>query len=337
ASIIERVEIVPDGSSAIYGSDAVAGVVNVITRRDFRGAETSFRIGTADGASQEYQFSQLFGTRWSTGNLLIAYEFYKRDRLAAADRDFVTEDLRAFGGPDRRGSYGNPGTIFSGGQSFAVPAGQNGIGLTASQLTPGTVNLSDRWLGVDILPEQRRHSVFAAFGQDLTETIRFYGTGLATWRNFDQAQQTSADVRRTVPVTNPFYVDPIGTSQPIGVNYSFVRDLGPERLRGHVRAYGASAGVEARFAGWTVDARGTWGRQDEGYEYLNLVNSARLALALADTNPATAYNLLGDGVWTDRATIESIRGYSKRDYGGSSWSATLRADGPLFQLPAGSV
>jgi iron complex outermembrane recepter protein len=337
ASIIERVEIVPDGSSAIYGSDAVAGVVNVITRRDFNGAETSFRIGTADGASQEFQFSQLFGTRWSTGNLVIAYEFYKRDRLAAADRDFVTEDLRAFGGPDRRGNYGNPGTIFAGGRSFAIPAGQNGAGLTPAQLTPGTVNLSDRWFGVDVLPEQRRHSVFVAFSQDLTERVRFYASGLATWRNFDQAQQTSADIRRTVPTTNPFYVDPIGTRQPIGVNYSFVRDLGPERLRGHVKAYGTSAGFEAHFGGWTVDAHGTWGRQDEGYEYLNLVNSARLALALADTNPATAYNLLGDGVWTNPATIESIRGFSKRDYGGSSWSATLRADGPVFPLPAGSV
>lgn len=73
ASAIERVEIVPDGSSAIYGSDAVAGVVNVVTRNNFRGAETSFRIGTADGDAQEYQFSQLFGVKWSSGNAVIAY------------------------------------------------------------------------------------------------------------------------------------------------------------------------------------------------------------------------------------------------------------------------
>ncbi len=337
ASAIERVEIVPDGSSAIYGSDAVAGVVNIVPRLNFRGAETSFRIGTADGDSQEYQFSQIFGTRWSSGNAVIAYEFYKRDRLRAADRAFATDDLRPFGGLDRRGNYASPGTIFAGGQSFAIPRGQNGVGLTPGQLTAGTINRGDSWYGVDILPEQRRHSLFAAFSQNLAPNLRFYAHGLATWRNFDQAVRSSSDARRTVPVTNPFYVDPIGTHQSVGVNYSFVRDLGNERQRGLVRAYGATAGLEATFGRWTVDAHGTWGRQAERYELLNRINTARLALALADTNPATAYNLFGDGPSTNKATIDSIRGYNKRDYNGTVWSATLRADGPLLALPAGDA
>lgn len=337
ASIVERVEIVPDGSSAIYGSDAVAGVVNVITRRDFSGAETSFRIGTADGDSQEYQFSQLLGTRWSSGHAVIAYEFYRRDRLAAEDRDFATDDLRPLGGPDRRGNYANPGTIFAGGTSFSIPSGQNGTGLTVGQLTAGTLNRGDKWLGTDLLPEQERHSVFLSFSQDLGPNLRFYANGLATWRDFDIAVQPSGDSRRTVPVTNPFYVDPVGTRLPIGVQYSFVRDLGPERNTGRVNAYGGTAGFEARFGEWRIDAHGTWGRQDERYQILNRVNTARLALALADTNPATAYNLLGDGAWTNPATIESVRGYSRRSWFGESWSATLRADGTLFALPAGMV
>lgn len=337
ASVIQRVEIVPDGSSAIYGSDAVAGVVNVVTRSDFQGGETRFRVGTADGDSQEYQFSQLFGARWASGNAVIAYEYYKRDRLAAADRAFATDDLRPFGGLDRRSNYANPGTIFAGGKTFAIPAGQNGVGLTAAQLTAGTLNRGDSWYGADILPEQRRHSLFVSVSQDLTGNLRFYARGLATWRNFDQALRPSADARRTVPVTNPFYVDPIGTHLPIGVNYSFVRDLGNERQRGQVRAYGGTAGLEARLGPWTVDAHGTWGRQDERYDLLNRINTARLALALADTNPATAYDLLGDGPATNPATIESIRGYNKRSYGGLVWSATLRADGPLLALPAGDA
>lgn len=337
ASIIERVEIVADGASAIYGSDAVAGVVNIVTRRDFRGAESSFRIGTADGDAQEYQASQLLGTRWASGHAVIAYEFYQRDALAAADRAYATDDLRGLGGPDRRSIYANPGTIYAGGTSYAIPAGQNGVGLTAAQLVAGTSNPGDRWLGVDLLPLQRRHSVFAAVSQDLGAGVRLYANGLATWRSFDTAVQPSADTRRTVPVTNPFYVDPIGTSQPIGVNYSFVRDLGPEREAGQVNAYGVTGGIEARIGAWRVDAHATWGRQNERYAILNRVNSARLALALADTDPATAYNLLGDGAYTNRATIESVRGYSKRSFFGTSWSATLRADGPLLALPGGTV
>jgi len=337
ASVIERIEIVPDGSSAIYGSDAVAGVVNVVPRLDFRGAETSFRIGTADGASQEYQASQLLGTGWAGGHGVIAYEFYRRDRLAAADRPFATDDLRPFGGLDRRTNYASPGTIYAGGQSFAIPSGQNGVGLTASRLTAGAVNRGDSQFDTDILPEQRRHSVFASISQDLTETLRIYAHGLATWRNFEQALRPASDTRRTVPVTSPFYVDPIGTHQPVGVNYSFVRDLGPETHRGQATALGGSAGLEASFGGWRIDAHGTWGRQSESYVLGNRVNTARLALALADTNPATAYNLFGDGPSTNPATIASIRGYSAGSYYGIVWSATLRADGPLMRLPAGEA
>lgn len=337
ASAIERVEIVPDGASAIYGSDAVAGVVNIIPRLNFVGAETSFRIGTADGDAQEYQASQLFGARWSGGHAMIAYEFYKRDPLAAADRAYATDDLRAFGGPDRRGAYASPGTIYAGGNSYAIPGGQNGVGLTPAQLTAGTVNLGDSQDMTDLLPDQRRHSLFAAVSQDLTEHLRFYAHGLVSIRNFDQAVRPSANARRTVPVTNPFYVDPIGTHLPVGVQYSFVRDLGPERNRGKVTAYGGSAGVEADVGRWSIDAHGTWGRQSEHYDNLNRVNTARLAVALADTNPATAYNLFGDGPSTNPATIERVRGSLTRDYDGIVWSLTTRADGPLFALPAGDV
>ncbi len=337
ASIIERVEIVPDGSSAIYGSDAVAGVVNIVPRLNFKGAETSFRIGTADGDFQEYQFSQLFGTSWTTGHAVIAYEFYHRDRLQAADRVYATEDLRPFGGPDRRSIYSNPGTIVAGGQTFAIPYGQDGRGLTAARLTAGTSNRGDAFYGVDLLPEQQRHTLFFALSQDIVPNLRFYAHGLATWRNFDQALAASSPARRTVPVTNPFYVDPIGTHQPVGVNYSFTRDLGNETYHGQVRAFTGTAGLEATLGRWTVDAHGSWGQQRESYSLLNRVNTARLALALADTNPATAYNLFGDGPATNPATIDSIRGYSRRNYDGIVWAATLRADGPLFALPAGDV
>ena len=89
ASAIERIEIVADGASAIYGSDAVAGVVNIIPRLDFTGAETRFRIGTASGDSQDIVASQLLGTRWSGGQAMIAYEYYHRTRLAAADRAYA--------------------------------------------------------------------------------------------------------------------------------------------------------------------------------------------------------------------------------------------------------
>jgi len=334
---IARIEVVPDGASAIYGSDAVAGVVNLIPRLDFTGAETSFRIGTADGDFEEYGASQLLGTRWSTGHAMVAYEFYERERLAGAGRDFATDDLRRFGGPDRRGTYWNPGTITAGGRTYVIPSGQNGTGLTPAMLTAGTVNRGDSWFGADLLPEQKRHSLFVSFSQDLTPKLRFYAQGLATVRSFDQHVKPSSDATRTVPVTNPFYVDPIGTHQPIGVQYSFVRDFGPEGTRGKASAYGGSAGLVLDAGRWNMDAHGSWGRQYERNTTYNRVNTVRLAAALADTNPATAYNLLGDGSFTNRATIDRVRGSITSSNRGTVWSASLRANGPLFTLPAGEV
>ena len=88
---IERVEILLDGASAIYGSDAIGGVVNFVTRQDYKGAETRIRSGWAEGL-QEHTISQMFGHAWSGGNALVALGYYKRDLLHTEDRDFVPQD-----------------------------------------------------------------------------------------------------------------------------------------------------------------------------------------------------------------------------------------------------
>lgn len=338
ASAIERIEIVADGASAIYGSDAVAGVVNIIPRLDFTGAETRFRIGTADGDSQDIVASQLLGTHWSGGRATIAYEYYRRTRLAAADRTYATDDLRNYGGTDNRTRYASPGTIIAAnGRTFAIPPGQDGRGLTPGDLTAGTFNLGNDWTDADLLPEQRRHSVFAAASQELAPTVRLYARGLYSSRSFTQRERPISNTARSVPVTNPFYVDPIGTGQPVRVQYSFVPDLGPETRSGRVEAYGGALGIEGDLGRWNIDLHGTWGRQSERYTISNRVNSARLNAALADPDPATAYNLFGDGPSTNPATIAKVRGSTRSGNGGTVWSAALRAEGPVFMLPGGEI
>lgn len=89
-SAIERVEVVTDGASAIYGSDAVAGVVNIILRDDYDGADTQLRFGSpTDGGYEEYQASQSIGQTWSTGNFTAIYDYNKRTNLDAQERDFT--------------------------------------------------------------------------------------------------------------------------------------------------------------------------------------------------------------------------------------------------------
>lgn len=87
---IGRVEIVTDSASAIYGSDAVAGVVNVILKKDYEGARTSLSYGYApDGGGAQKRASQLFGAGWTGGNVMLAYEHMQQDAVDAKYRDFT--------------------------------------------------------------------------------------------------------------------------------------------------------------------------------------------------------------------------------------------------------
>ena len=88
---IERIEVVTDSASAIYGSDAVAGVVNVILKRDYQGAKTGLSYGfAAQGGGTERRATQLFGTNWNGGNGMLAYEYLQQDAIDAKDRDFIS-------------------------------------------------------------------------------------------------------------------------------------------------------------------------------------------------------------------------------------------------------
>lgn len=87
---IERIEVLTDGASAIYGSDAVGGVVNFILRDDYEGAQTSARYGTVtEGSLRELHASQSLGANWNGGGTLLAYEYNHREALDARDRSFA--------------------------------------------------------------------------------------------------------------------------------------------------------------------------------------------------------------------------------------------------------
>ncbi|WP_317153734.1 TonB-dependent receptor [Sphingopyxis indica] len=87
---VDRVEVVTDGSSALYGSDAVGGVANVILRRDFDGALASARFGAAtDGGDVEQQYSIIAGKRWQSGGLMAAFDYRHSTPITAGDRSYT--------------------------------------------------------------------------------------------------------------------------------------------------------------------------------------------------------------------------------------------------------
>jgi iron complex outermembrane receptor protein len=336
ASALDRIELLTDGASAIYGSDAVAGVVNFRFRNRFEGIETRFRAATADGDFSDVGGSAIVGKRWATGGFVLAGDYSHRQRLSATDRSFVTEDLRPFGGPDNRSNYGTPGTIIAAdGQIFGIPMGQNGTALTANQLLPGQQNRSDQQKRFDILPDQRILSAYLSADQDLGGGASLFVRGLIARRQFraNKAQYGQSTV--TVPVTNAFYVDPIGTHQPIDVQYDFQSDFGPEGTEGAVSALSTVAGITGLISNWHYEIAGMYGREIETNHNTNIINTSRLTTALADSNPATAFNVFGQGGSTNPATIAAIRGGYDTRSRAQTWGGSLRIDGTLLDLPAG--
>jgi len=87
---ITRVEIVADGASALYGSDAVGGVANVILRRDFTGLVTSARLGAStDGGNEQQQYNAVVGSRWTSGGIMAAIDYTHSTAITARNRDYT--------------------------------------------------------------------------------------------------------------------------------------------------------------------------------------------------------------------------------------------------------
>lgn len=352
---VERVDVLLDGASALYGSDAVGGVVNVILRRDFDGAETRARVGVASGdAARETQLAQTLGKTWDTGHVLVSYEYYQRDALAAAKRDYAaSDDLRPFGGTDHRSFFSHPGNILvfdaaAGAYkpAYAIPAGQNGSGLTAASFLPGQVNLQSTRNGTDILPGQERNSVYLALSQELTPRVEVSVDGRFSRREFDFR---SAPIQTQIPITaaNPHYV-PIPGMTTQNIAYSFGDEVGPVLGAGSSENLGLSAGAKVGFGKtWQVEGYAAYAREVGLTGNRHFINSALLTEALGGPdNPATPFQAARDGYFNpygaaganSRTILDFISsGYSRTRNITRDRSANIQADGTLFALPGGDV
>lgn len=88
--MVDRIEIVADGASALYGSDAVAGVANIILKRDYDGLETRANIGgSTDGGNFQQQYGAVAGRRWASGGLIAAYEFARNTDILSDNRSYA--------------------------------------------------------------------------------------------------------------------------------------------------------------------------------------------------------------------------------------------------------
>lgn len=331
---IERLEVLADGSSGIYGSDAVGGVVNILLRKNFDGAEVMGRVRFADGF-EEYQAGAVLGKTWSTGSFMVAGEYNKRGLLLASERDFYTDDLTPWGGPDLRSTNSAPGNVTVAGVTYAIPNG-NGRNLTAADFTAGSRNLQSAYLGAGVLPEQKRYSGAATFEQEITDDIEIYAQGFYAERDGILAGP-ALTAQFDVPVSNPFYVNPGAPGERVTVAYSFINELGPERSPSSQQAYHITGGVNVELgADWSANAFYAYGHDKERSLTRNIDGGA-LAAALANPDRATAFNPFSSTGNNDLATINSFVGEFRvdTDYGIQEYGVSV--DGPVASLPAGEV
>ena len=338
-SAIERIEVLPDGASAIYGSDAVGGVVNVVLRNNYQGAETRLRYGSVtDGSLDEVKFSQAFGFGWESGGLVLVYDYLKREPLFSSERSFAAStDLRPLGGDDSRDQRANPGTLIAGGQTFAIPAGQNGTALTPADLVAGSRNLGNFREGTTLLDERQQHSVFVEANQSIGGSTKLYGELRFADRKVDPI--LSADVDRlSVPDSNPFFVDPVGGLTEVDVDYSFIDDFGPREADLDTRAYSAILGLEFDVGNdWVVDVFASYSEEQLNSFFGDQANSFYLDQALADTDPTTAFNPFGDGSFTNPDTISQIEGFTSGETKSQLRLVNAKLDGTITNLPGGAL
>ena len=139
---VDRVEIVADGNSALYGSDAVGGVANVILRTDFNGLDARVRFGAAtDGGLAQQGYSLVGGRRWSSGGVLVAADYSHSTQISARQRSYtaaVPDDTTLYPAMDHVGVVGSARQALGSGVS----------------------------VDVDAYYSRRRSPVFASFGDD---------------------------------------------------------------------------------------------------------------------------------------------------------------------------
>lgn len=354
ASAVERVEVLLDGASALYGADAVGGVVNVILKRRFDGAESRVVVGDGTaGGPFELQASQTLGHAWETGSLLVALEHYERDNLTASARRYTAStDLRPLGGTDHRAIFGSPGNILRSvggvaGPGWAIPAGKNGVGLRPEDFVPGAVNYGDIAPDSDVLPRQVRESAYGVLNQQLGTRIALSADGRYSRRRFEVALNAPTSLL-TVNTANPFFASPNGSTSH-QIYYSFAGDLPLPRLKGSAESLGATAGLDVDLpAGWRVTGYGAFAQETSRTATTGILNSTALTEALGTTadRPDTAFsarrdgffNPFGDGGDNVRAVLDFIGGgYSTAVTRARVTSADIMADGALFQFRGAPV
>lgn len=317
---LDRVDVLADGASATYGSDAVAGVINLVLKRGYDGAVTQLQFGDSSDGSLTEMASQLYGRTWDGGDVTITYEGYHNSPALASNRSYYTTDFTPWGLDNRTPiTTGNPGIISVGDphtpaaapsgfdatygttcdNCYAIPKGQKGVGLTWNQIlaanpaaTSFAKNEANTYAGADAIPDMQRQSFVATFDQrvwtdtGLINTATFYLEGYYDNRRVTAPQSGSTGTTDfnshtyVVPTNNPYY--PIGA--PTNVPLEVSVNLGNSGLAAGQVADRIEAGFNLDMAfGWKGNLFYARSEDQEYAHWHNEINETQVSAALGNT------------------------------------------------------
>lgn len=367
-SAIERVEVLQDGASAVYGSDAIAGVVNIITKRAQDGLVGSVQVGgyeQGDGFTQNYQLS------WGNGSdgplKIVVGGSYINQRpvfsgtraLSAFPEPYTTACEATCSSFTPNGRY--TGSIFvSGNATLIAPV----IGRRPTPADFRTfVSPADRfnfqpfnYLQVPL----ERMGAFANLRYEVSDTINLSVKTLFNRRESkNQAAPLPFGFGPTSGLTpvlsnivvsasnpfNPFGVDLGGANNNVGAVFRRFLEGGPRRFEQSVDTYYGVATLDGEFGAgggtWYWDLNASYGKNKAEQTMFGNIDSSKLRQALgpisACTGSCVPFNLFGGFGSITPAMIDFVTFEQNDSSRQSQFDATANLSGSLFELPGGPL
>ncbi|HET6783037.1 MAG TPA: TonB-dependent receptor [Pseudoxanthomonas sp.] len=343
-ALIERIEVLKDGASAIYGADAVAGVVNIITKKGFDGAEASARYGqTFEGDGEESSFDLAWGTTSDRGSLMAGLSYSEGGTVNMASRapcglGEVDGRLECVGSSATIGGR----ALLADGSRVNFNQDPNGDGDFYEPYSAALHNYNGNPSLNAVNPIKRLS--FSLFGDtSLSEDVKLFTELMFTNRQSDQlATPGSLGVYRPINIAANHPTNPTG--QNLLLQRRRLEEAGPREFYQETDTFRAVIGLEGQFGlGWDWSAAINWGRNtgvDGSTKVANLDRvDQTLDTAVCSNAPGAAIpcaDYLGYGDIT-QDVLDYIL-YTTRDNGGNDQkSFTANVSGQLFELPAGWV
>ena len=356
---VERVEVLKDGASAVYGSDAVAGVVNIITRQDFQGLDVGGRIGTSDEGGLDERQAKLIGGFGDLDsdrfNVLYSVDYYDRERLDQGQRSLTRSGVYTGSSGGRWNGWSAKGARFLVGGVSVPLLDEQGHCPEGTVLAPSApidglpgdtcaFNLADY---TTLIPATERVQGYVNATWRASENVELFGEALysyvrgTSWFGsspfftleggrfaLDAQTGLAEGVPNLLPASNPYNPYGVATS----IEYTFF-NLGRTIKTNRSDSYRVVGGARGSVGGWNWEAAGFHARSKEDERVAGgFANRWTLFDALEDGS----YNL-HDPSATPQSVLDAINLSTVRPADSRLSGVDAKIVGELFELPAGRV